>query len=209
MALIIYLLPGFSLPGCTFALHFFLGSVWVSVQTRWPGLFFFLFCIHYSRIKDSVILWESSVHYRGSLPSRVTVFNKRDFPSFYFFQYTLKRCKIANVSSVVPRCFSAEINTQIPWIGEHTSFYNSYIWTQGQVTVTHLSSANQNFSSSTSRIQKCFIFCPFHAIYKLFLFKFCEMMVFCPPPPLLFHSDWLPAASCSGDKDYMIVSCYI
>lgn len=68
------------------------------------------FIPYYSRIKDTVILLECGVHYRSSLPSRVNVFNKRDC---LFFQYTLKRQKIANVSSVMPVCSIAHCSNHL------------------------------------------------------------------------------------------------
>lgn len=68
------------------------------------------FIPYYSRIKDTVILLECGVHYRSSLPSRVNVFNKRDC---LFPQYTLKRQKIANVSSVMPVCSIAHCSNHL------------------------------------------------------------------------------------------------
>lgn len=68
------------------------------------------FIPYYSRIKDTVILLECGVHYRSSLPSRVNVFNKRDC---LFSQYTLKRQKIANVSSVMPVCSIAHCSNHL------------------------------------------------------------------------------------------------
>lgn len=76
----------------------------------WDVLVRSFFIPYYSRIKDTVILLECGVHYRSSLPSRVNVFNKRDC---LFSQYTLKRQKIANVSSVMPVCSIAHCSNHL------------------------------------------------------------------------------------------------
>lgn len=118
-------------PSSPLPLHLIL-CAWVYVSAR------SFFILHYSRIKDTVILWECGVHYRSSLPSRVNVFNKRDC---LFSQYTLKRYKIANVSSVVAVCSNAHCSNHLDHLGrwarnnETSLLNNSCIWKEGSACV--------------------------------------------------------------------------